>query len=369
MGRKLILKVGIRMLQAALDDYINGVPVDDILSKHGVTKTTFWRWIKKAGIVLRGSKPRFTDDEIIYINSLYSSGKSIREISRLLNSAEVTISPLIDNKRTISEQIRTFSDGVREAVIQSYIDGMPAKEAGLLYDVSEPSVLRFLEEAGIERRKIEYDCNENYFDNLDTPEKFYWLGFFMADGRLALRKNASWHFESNLGMKDKHHLQRFAAAVGYTGPIRDVTVEHTKNGGVYHHANLKITRIHLVKTLMKHGLKDVQNGSIEPLQRLTDEQLRWLILGYFDGDGSIGYQGTNLYWYICGPFKEPLEYMMSRCPVVDRFNVTGAPNKYRVVYGGNIIAPRICKWLYKDMLVFLQRKRCIYDDFVARTTA
>ena len=40
-----------------------------------------------------------------------------------------------------------------------------------------------LEELGIERRASRFACdNPGYFDEIDAPDKAYWLGFIGADG-------------------------------------------------------------------------------------------------------------------------------------------------------------------------------------------
>ena len=37
--------------------------------------------------------------------------------------------------------------------------------------------------------KRKYNFNENYFENIDSIEKAYWLGFIAADGYITRRKS------------------------------------------------------------------------------------------------------------------------------------------------------------------------------------
>ena len=62
----------------------------------------------------------------------------------------------------------------------------------------------------IEDRQHKPKFNENIFDNIDTEEKAYWLGFIFADGYIETQKpNMKYSFEICLSCKDKHHLEKF----------------------------------------------------------------------------------------------------------------------------------------------------------------
>ena len=54
------------------------------------------------------------------------------------------------------------------------------------YDVSRATVAKFLEKIGVKTTKGNhhrtYHHNEEYFENIDTEHKAYWLGFIFADG-------------------------------------------------------------------------------------------------------------------------------------------------------------------------------------------
>ena len=55
---------------------------------------------------------------------------------------------------------------------------------------------------------IEY--HRHIFDQIDTQEKAYWLGFILADGYLNTNKHM---LRIKLGDKDKHHLEKFIQAL------------------------------------------------------------------------------------------------------------------------------------------------------------
>lgn len=62
----------------------------------------------------------------------------------------------------------------------------------------------------ITNKKISnYPRISNYFTNIDTREKAYWLGMFYADGCVHSNSN-----EISIGLKDQEHIEKFKQAIG-----------------------------------------------------------------------------------------------------------------------------------------------------------
>lgn len=344
-------------MHQAILDYQAGSKLPDILSKHDISKTTLYRWLKEAQISKRGSV-RFSPEERSYINREYQNGRTIRSLMEEFGSSHGAIRACLGKVRTTAESIQTFTDDQINKAVEFYRDGLTAKEVGKCLDMSEASVFRFLEERGIKRRKIEYECNDELFGDLNNEWNLYWFGFILADGYVHPK-----HLSINLGLKDRDHLERFRRHIRYNGPIREVEHYREEWGKLSRHVELRISRKKLVRDLVKHGIWDFKKGGCEALEKLNDEQLRVVLRGFFDGDGSIHLNSRGWFtWYICGPYKRQLEYFMSRCPVVNRHNAIGRPMKYRISYGGNRIVSAICEWLYKDAMIYLPRKKEIYDN-------
>ena len=53
--------------------------------------------------------------------------------------------------------------------------------------------------------------NRHIFENIDTEEKAYWLGFILADGYLNTDKHM---VRIKLGDVDKKHIEKFIAFIG-----------------------------------------------------------------------------------------------------------------------------------------------------------
>lgn len=309
---------------------------------------------------------RFNNEQILEIRKLYNDGINIGELAKRFNSCYPTISKLIINKRSpsiiSSISTRIYSDTLIDKVINEYQSGLTSDKVAKKFNISPASVLRFLKNKNIKTREISRSCNDHFFDTLDSEQKLYWFGFIIADGCIKIRKTKHYLLEFNLGKKDKNHLELFASHINYDGPINEIRVKHSKNNKIYTHLNLCISRKTVVNALCRLGAIEIKNGDPTPLMQYSNEQIRHILRGFFDGDGSIMINNRNdMMWYICGEHRETLEYFMSRCPVVNRHNAT-KESIYRVQYGGNKIVPKICGWLYNNSTIYLKRKKDIYDN-------
>jgi len=338
-------------------DYLVGVPLDQILAEHSVSKTTFYRHLKKVGIPKRENF-RFFPLQLVLMKLDYEGGETIKSIAARFDSTEITTNKALrfvgTSIRTTSEVTRRYSDAEVGEAIRKYQGGLSAAESG----PSEATVLRWLKDRGIEaRQQPDYGGKQDFFRTLDSQLSLYWFGFLCADGSISKKR----YVEVNLALKDWDHLELLKKDLDYSKPIKKVEQFNKKRQKMERWANLLIGSAEMARDLRRHGLPEIKKGNPDPLERLTDEQLRAFILGYFDGDGSIYYvrpkNNSNWWkWYICCEHKAIPEYLLSRCPVVERYNAVWSGTTWRTEYGGNQIVPRICEWLYEGQERYLVRK-------------
>lgn len=142
-----------------------------------------------------------------------------------------------------------------------------------------------------------YFCDENYFDEVDTYEKAYWLGFIMADGCIYKRKNndncQKW-LRITLANEDTHHLEKFKKSINSNHRIGKVTRKSDNR----EYSSITIVSDKLTNSLAKYGCVERKTGNIE-FPNFEDSTLNWgFIHGYIDGDGSISIsKDKNVYRY------------------------------------------------------------------------
>lgn len=136
-----------------------------------------------------------------------------------------------------------------------------------------------------------YYYNKDYFKEIDSGEKAYWLGFLYADGCISrLYKNEklkSMSLEITLAKKDKHHLEKFSQALQSNVPIKDRTA--TINGKEYYSCRLTICCTKMCYDLINLGCTPQKTFTVTfPTQDIVpDEYIKYWLEGFFDGDGCI----------------------------------------------------------------------------------
>ena len=96
----------------------------------------------------------------------------------------------------------------KNLIIQDYKNKLGVLNIAKKYGVSKWTIGRRLKKWGCIKEKS--FCNELFFENIDSEEKAYWLGFLMADGCVCLnKKGTSYTLYLTLQEKDSLHLTKF----------------------------------------------------------------------------------------------------------------------------------------------------------------
>lgn len=129
-----------------------------------------------------------------------------------------------------------------------------------------------------------YSYNENYFKNIDTEEKAYWLGFIAADGSIG----KTCGLEISLSYKDIDHLYKFANNIG-----AEIDMVSTRMVKQYKVCRIFINNKKIINDLSKYGIIQNKGYNLDFPDFLNDDMLKYYLRGYFDGDGSISTNGKN----------------------------------------------------------------------------
>ena len=248
-------------------------------------------------------------------------------------------------------------------ILEKYNENWTQKAIGELIGGSRSVIKRVLLENQIDLRATtkKYNSNDNVFENIDSSEKAYWLGFIAADGCNYIREhNAS--LIINLRQKDKGHLEKFQKFMETSAIIQD----YKANEGYSN--NTPMSKIVINSKKLSQDLKDkgiVPNKSLilEP-PKISAEYYKPYILGYFDGDGSIAKstQHNNYLFSIQGT-KETLNWInkiLNTNMKLEQRVDNPEKNSYYIRCGGTNKPYTILKDLYDSCEVHLDRKYEIY---------
>ncbi len=138
-----------------------------------------------------------------------------------------------------------------------------------------------------------YYSNFNYFKNINTPEKAYWLGFIYADGCLYKRDNHEGLLSITLKSTEDNILIMFKNDIESENPILYGKCKKDENKYT-EYTNLAIVSDILFNDLYNLGCKPGKTYNLEKLPNIDNLLLPHFIRGFFDGDGSI-YKIKNKY--------------------------------------------------------------------------
>ena len=198
----------------------------------------------------------------------------------------------------------------------------------------------------------------NNFEQIDTEEKAYWLGFLYADGSVSSKEDK---IELGLAEKDLRHIEKFRDFMGISNKIsyRDKTRSYRMS---FRSEKCKQDLINKGCTPKKSLILDFPTENQVP-----KELIRHFIRGYFDGDGwfsnteccfQVGIIGTEN--FIKG-FLKNIEGINSKNAIFIVHREGGA-KKY--VFGAYKDVLNFLNLIYKDANIYLDRKYEHYLDFI-----
>ena len=270
---------------------------------------------------------------------------------------------------------KDFSDIQQKEIIRMYNNNMSTVTIGKKFNVGHKVIARVLEANGIKRTGVsrrKYFLNENYFDEIDTPNKAYFLGLLYADGcNFTPKQTVSISLEEG----DRHILESFRNELNYNKELEYIDYSNKHDFG-YTYRNqyrLLIFSKHISEELEKKGVKHNKSLILEFPDFIPDNLLKFFILGYFDGDGSFCPHYTKE-----GKFQPLITFTSTEnfCISLQTYlrNKLNIPcgNIYDaschngitkvLSFSGAKQVKTFLDWLYQDAEMFLYRKYQKYND-------
>lgn len=251
-----------------------------------------------------------------------------------------------------------FSDKEIIEIIDMYLNqNMSLQNIADYFHCNRSPIKRILLENDIVLRKKTHTYKANYrvFQNIDSDEKAYWLGFLAADGNV-MRYPTRAMISINLAQKDKEHLEKFKMFL--ESDIR--IIDHVQNSGFSNNSLMSkicINSIDMADDLIDKNVVPNKSLILQPPNIHKDFFIPY-IRGYFDGDGSLSESNGN--WTISFQgTKEMLEWIniildFQASKFAKRYNDN--KNSYSIAAGGNNKVMKIANTIYQNSNIFLNRK-------------
>ena len=214
-----------------------------------------------------------------------------------------------------------------------------------------------------------YTVNHDFFDQIDTEEKAYILGFICADGHIDRKKGC---IVIALQDSDYKILEKIRSCLNSNHPI----VRNIQRKNPYTKANhlvtpqcaITISGKKLVAPLFNMGLNNRKTYTLDStiMKYLPENLIRHFLRGYFDGDGNIvwkkHYSSGNKYLiqvagnkdFLLSSFQKyfPTQNVLYKYKTSKQCYVWKVSDRLKVL--------EFLNYIYSDAKIYLDRKYKIY---------
>ena len=226
--------------------------------------------------------PRWTENEIVYLKENYYS-LSFEEMSNTLNREPSAIKSkacklkITNNSKWTIEEIEYLKNNYQTKTYKEL-----SKE---LNGRTKTAIDLKINKLGLHKNK--YNYNHDFFENIDTEEKAYWLGFFYADGCVSINKiTNSGECCIKLYKGDYRHLQKFNKSLNGNIPLSFDTAICSFNNKPQESCSIRCYSIKMANDLISHGCIPNKTFYIT-VPNIDKSLMNHFIRGFFDGDGCI----------------------------------------------------------------------------------
>lgn len=237
---------------------------------------------------------------------------------------------------------------------ERYIKGMELylKEKMPIYKIekelgiSGKSFTQFLKKQNVELRftykRPNVSYNHDFFKNINTEERAYWLGFIMADG--GVYKN---RLTIELSEVDENHLKKFIKSID----AKNLEIKRRKNRPT---VSVSISSKEIVEDLNKLGVvyNKTKNAKMPNIEK---NLIPCFIRGYFDGNGYITKNPKKIQTVIVIGSEE-LTFKMHDILNDYKFKIDDYETYKKLVLYKKQETLNFYDYLYSNASIFLDRK-------------
>lgn len=202
-----------------------------------------------------------------------------RQINKILTENNITIRG--------GRKKKTFSEQQIEEIKIMINNGAFLNELASHFKVDKETMRNRLSELGLaikNTNRVNRRIKSNYFSEIDTPEKAYWLGFLFTDGCVDHYQSTG-RIRLQLQEQDLEILEKFKEDLGLDCKI----IYDTRSNSTC--CSVEFTDEQIFNDLSKYNIVPRKTYSVDriPYNKIPDEFLPAYALGLFDGDGSLSY--------------------------------------------------------------------------------
>lgn len=255
-----------------------------------------------------------------------------------------------------------FPQKEQEKITEEYTNGVTLRQICKNHNIKSTETIRnILRKNGVSiiGHRNRYPINEDYFNEIDSFDKAYWLGVLFADGTVSENRESF-----RLGMIDREHIDKYKKAIGAINHKIGTTVDiRFKEPSLEYHLGIRNKKMH--NSLIRHGCVPNKTEKLKDFPVLPKNLYPHFLRGFFDGDGSI--HKTNGHWRIS--FYGTHDFLQNILDYFDLNNLKVQPTSHKHYYiqiGSLYDIARVCNIMYENSTeqTRLDRKYNKYNQFL-----
>lgn len=285
------------------------------------------------------------------IIQLYLSGLSMKKVGEKYQVSPATVKRILDANNVPTRTKGGIYKIPDEEVIDRYNKNESCQSIADSYHVSFHTISNILEKHGIPRNNRYYnlDLKLDYFEQINSYDKAYFLGFLITDGNVIGNS-----VRLSLHPKDAYILKVFK--------------DKTKNSNSLYYrkdkpeVSLSVKNQKWVNDLSNFGVIPNKTSTVY-LPQLEEKYMPHLIRGMIDGDGWISYKSHQIGF--CGNHQtvtQLRDYLVDKLGVYQIKILHTNISLWQISWASKKDIEKIGQYLYKDAKdCFLNRK---YQNFL-----
>lgn len=244
------------------------------------------------------------------------------------------------------------------------------KDISKKYGISYPTLSKHLKENNIavfKGHKKNRLIKDNFFENINTEEKAYWVGFIFADGSVRVRKDGIKQLRIKIQKQDQLLLEKFLLSLNSDSSFQYYTNTLTNNETVA----IEICSQKIVDDLEKIGIISNKTYLSKKLPIVPEEFIIPFLRGLFDGDGILSYK-ENYNEAAIGYCSYSQEIIVEVQQLIDKLinktehnKIISINNSWYCKWRGRRQILRILFLLYNNANIYLDRKYDKYQRLLA----
>ena len=296
--------------------YEKGIIIDDISLSVNHTSTAIIKKLKELGLT-GNRRVLWTNDDLDKLRDLFNQGLPYSVISEKLGKTvracqgkaiRLGLKTKECNAWVNNKRADFWTESEIEILKKSIADGLFMPDILKVINRSEKCIFNKMHELDLhfrERTEIEkanyrraYSVDDNYFENIDSQKKAYWLGWLITDGFITtnLNTNRGLVKSNSIGLKlqekDFDVLKDMKSDLNCSKTIKTVKrnkpiIYNDKTIISKTQCELRFTSAKMIQDLAKYGIHQNKTYDVTFPKELDSKYYPGFIAGVISGDGCI----------------------------------------------------------------------------------